>query len=119
MSRPRAVTVLGWLFVAVGILSLGRQLVTFHGGRPALVAALPGDFWYAAISALVAAVSGAFLLRGASWARWLLGAWLVFHVAIGLVHGLFTLAVHAVLAAVVLWLLFRPAASAWFRRRDV
>jgi hypothetical protein len=117
MSRPRTVTILGWLFVVVGMASLGRQLVTMHGGRPALVASLPGDFWYAAISAAVAAVSGAFILRGARWARWLLGAWLVFHVAIGLVHGVFTLVVHALLAAVVLWLLFRAPATAWFRQR--
>ena len=116
MRQPRTVTILGWLFVAVGVVSLGRQLVTVHGGRPALVASLPPDFWYAAISAAVAAVSGAFILRGASWARWLLAAWLVFHVAIGYAHGVFTLVVHAVLAAVVLGLLFRGPAAAWFRR---
>jgi hypothetical protein len=116
--RPRSVTIIGWLFVAVGILSLGRQLVTLDGGRPALVAALPKDFWYVAVSAAVAMLSGAFILRGANWARWLLGAWLAFHVALSGVHSTFKLAVHAALAVVVLWLLFRAPAAAWFRRRD-
>jgi hypothetical protein len=116
IRRPPSVTALGWLFVAVGVFSLGRQLVTFAGGRPALVTSLPGDFWYAAVSAAAVLIAGAFILKGARWARWLLAAWLLFHVALGLVHGPVTIVVHTVLAAVVLWLLYRRQAAGWFHR---
>jgi hypothetical protein len=114
-GRPRTITIIGWLFVVVGIVSLSRQFVTFADGRPALAAALPRHFWYAAVSAAVATLSGAFILRGANWARWLLATWLVFHVVLGMGHGPLTLAVHTALAAVVLWLLYRRPARAWFR----
>jgi hypothetical protein len=113
--RPLTVAMVGWLFIAEGFVSLGRQLLTFGGGRPMFVAALPGDFWYVAIIAVAATASGAFILRGANWARWLLGAWLAFHVALSFGHGPFKLAVHTALAAAVVWLLYRAPAAAWFR----
>ena len=90
--------------------------MSFAGGRPTFTAALPEDFWYAAVTAAAATVGGAFLLRAASWARWLLGAWLAFHVALSLAHDAFKLAVHTALAVVVLWLICRAPAAAWFRR---
>jgi hypothetical protein len=105
--RPLTVVMVGWLFVVVGVGSLGRQLLSFGAGGPTFVSALPGDFWYVAVSAAAATVSGAFILRGASWARWLLGAWLAFHVALSFGHGPFKLAVHTALAAAVVWLLYR------------
>jgi hypothetical protein len=113
-ARPRSVAIIGWLFVAVGIVSLLRQLVTFHDGRLMIVGALRADFWYAAVSAAAATLSGAFILRGANWARWLLGAWLTFHVGLSVLHNAFEVVVHAALAVLVLWLLFRPSAAAWF-----
>jgi hypothetical protein len=106
---------IGWLFVVVGVASVGRQLLTLNGGRLTFAAALPGDFWYVAVTAAAATVSGAFILRGANWARWLLGAWLAFHVALSFGHGAFKLAVHTALAAAVIWLLCRAPAAAWFR----
>jgi hypothetical protein len=78
---------------------------------------MPADFGYPAVNAAVALLGGGFVLRGASWARWLLGAWLAFHGALGAVRGALALTVHAALAAAIMWMFCRPSAAAWFRNR--
>ena len=50
-----------------------------------------------------------------AWARWLLLAWMGFHVVLSLWHTPVELALHALLLALVAWVLFRPAAAAFFR----
>jgi len=63
----------------------------------------------------LAAVAGAFMLRGADWARWLAVLWVAFHVAITAFNAWKGLAFHAILFVGVLILLFRADARAWFR----
>jgi hypothetical protein len=116
IHRPLTITITGWLFVVVGVLSLGRQFLKLFDRPPGLVASVPQDFWPAAITALAAGLAGVFILYGANWARWLLAAWLAFHVVLSLFHGAFELVVHTGLAALVVWLLFRTPAAAWFRK---
>lgn len=110
-GRPRSITCIGWLFIVVGAIGVGRQLLPFVTGM-----AWPGpviDAWYAAASGAVALVGGAFLLRGRGWARWVLAAWLAFHVYLSLLHGTTELVIHSALFVVIVFLLIRPAASAW------
>jgi O-antigen ligase len=57
-----------------------------------------------------------FMLYGFNWARWLLVVWIAFHVILSGLHSQFELLVHSLLFAVVLYFLFRPEASAYFRR---
>jgi hypothetical protein len=64
---------------------------------------------------LLAVVAGVFLLRGRNWARWLVVAWMVFHVVLSAVHPGHALVVHGVLTAVVIYFLFRAPASEYFR----
>jgi hypothetical protein len=66
-------------------------------------------------SGLVAAVGGAFVIRGRKWARWLLVAWMGFHIVLSLLHSASQFVVHAVLFAVVIWLMFRPQATPNFQ----
>jgi hypothetical protein len=113
--RPLTITITGWLFVVVGVLSLGRQVLDLSSSPPGLVSSLPQGFWYAAITALAAGLGGVFIVYGANWARWLLAAWLALHVVLSAFHGAFKLVVHTGLAVLVLWLLFRECAAAWFR----
>ena len=58
---------------------------------------------------------GVFMLYGRNWARWLLVVWIGFHIVIGFWHSLGAGLVHAGLFGVVLFFLFRPPASAYFR----
>lgn len=108
--RPLAVTIVGWLYLAVGMASL-----VHHGAR--LRESPAGEVGWILGSATVALVAGAFLLRGADWARWLALAWMAFHVAVGALHSLTQTAVHTLVLLLLSLVLFRPDASAFFRAR--
>jgi uncharacterized membrane protein HdeD (DUF308 family) len=106
MRRPFQVTVLGWLFIAVGILS-----TIFHLWKSSL------DRWTLPILlvGIIAIVAGIFLLRGAGWARWLVLAWLAFHVVASALNSLSDAIPHVVLLLVVGYLLLRPPTSKYFQ----
>jgi uncharacterized membrane protein HdeD (DUF308 family) len=107
MQRPFQVTLLGWLFIVVGIVS-----TAYHLWKGAL------DRWTIPILlvGVVAVVAGVFLLRGARWARWLLLAWLAFHVAVSALDSLSVALPHAVLLLVVGYVLLGPPTSRYFQQ---
>ena len=107
MRRPFEVTFLVWLFVVVGIVS-----TEYHLWKGAL------DRWTIPIVLVgaVAVVAGAFLLRGARWARWLLLVWLAFHVAVSAFDSLSLALPHAVLLLVVGYVLLGPPTSKYFQQ---
>jgi hypothetical protein len=105
-KRPLVVTILGWLFIVTGGVGLLYHLMQ----RPAE----EGIVWVSAVR-LLAVVGGVFLLLGKSWARWLLVAWLGFHVAISVLHSWAQVVVHFVLLVVVALLLTRPPAAQYFQ----
>ena len=106
--RPLSITLVGWLFVVAGATGLAYHAGEFRT-RP------PGEFALVCLIRLLAVVGGAFLLRGRSWARWLLIGWLAYHAVLSAFHSPVELAVHAGLLAVIGYLLLRPRASAYFR----
>ena len=108
MKRPISVSLIGWLFIVTG--SVGLVYHTVGERHP-----FDGELIWIVLLRLLAIVGGGFLLRGRNWARWLLIAWMVYHVALSVFHSPFELVVHVVLLAAFAWLLFRPDASAYFR----
>jgi len=60
-------------------------------------------------------VAGVFMLYGRNWARWLLVAWMAFHIVLSALHSALQLLMHAVIFSVILYFLFRRPASAYFR----
>jgi hypothetical protein len=108
MKRPLSITIIGWLFIAVGVLSLAGMLFGFaHAEARGL------DYAQLLIIRLLGLLGGIFLLRRANWARWLLIAWLAFHVAIS--HDRGKLLMHVALLIIITFFLFRPRASAFLR----
>jgi uncharacterized membrane protein HdeD (DUF308 family) len=107
MKRPFQVTVLGWLFIIVGVLS-----TTYH------LLKSPLDRWTVPILLVgtTAIVAGVFLLRGAGWARWLLLIWLAFHVVVSAFNSLSDALAHFVLLSVVAYFLIGPPTSKYFER---
>jgi uncharacterized membrane protein HdeD (DUF308 family) len=107
MKPPFQVTFLGWLFIVVGIVSTAYHL--WHGTL---------DRWTVPIVIVgaLAVVAGVFLLRGVSWARWLLLAWLAFHVVVGALNSLGDALPHAVLLLAVGYVLLGPPTSKYFER---
>jgi hypothetical protein len=105
MKRPISVTMLGFLFIVAGLVGVAYHLCE----RPADPAIVLITF-----IRIVAVVGGVFLLRGHSWARWLLVGWLAFHVVSAL-HSLSEMAAHGVLLIVVAYFLFTPPAAKYFQ----
>ncbi|HKQ48235.1 MAG TPA: hypothetical protein VJZ71_09220 [Phycisphaerae bacterium] len=119
-KRPHSLTIIGWVFVGVGAIGLVRGAWSLTGiaqpwsGMDAKTEPLR-DAVYVIGSGLMAGVGGEFALRGRNWARWLLVAWMGFHIVLSLFHSATELAVHGALFAVIMWFLFRPRETAYFR----
>jgi hypothetical protein len=106
-KRSVSVTVIGCIFIAAGVVGL-----VYHAGE--IRTSRPSEYALVCFVRLLAIVGGVFLLRGRKWARWLLVAWMAFHVALSVLHTPVELVMHAVLLAVIAWFLFRPKTSAYF-----
>ena len=65
---------------------------------------------------LSAIIGGVFALRRKNWARWLLLAWISFHVVLSLYHPLPELIMHVVLLVAVVYVLFLSKASSVFKK---
>ena len=109
-NRPLSVTLIGWLFVAAGVVGL-----VYHAGEFRSQGAFQYDLVWVSLVRLLAIVGGVFLLRGRNGARWLVTAWMAYHVVLSAFHSPAELAVHAVLLAVITYFLFRRPASNFFR----
>lgn len=109
-NRPLSVTLIGWLFVAAGVVGL-----VYHAGEFRSQGAFQYDLVWVSLVRLLAIVGGVFLLRGRNGARWLVTAWMAYHVVLSAFHSPFELVVHGLLLAVIAYVLFRSRASAYFR----
>jgi hypothetical protein len=110
-KRPLSVTIIACIFLLVGAATF---VFHFHELLPLQQDALVVEF-----TELLAIVAGAFMLRGHNWARWLALAWMAFHVAISFVDPIKKLAMHALIFALIAWVLLRPSANQYFRRSEV
>ncbi len=106
-TRPLSITIIGWVFIAVGnfafVYHFSEFVQTFELTR--LVVSL---------IRLLAVLGGVFLLRGFSWARWLLLGWLAFHVIASAFHSAFEVVIHLLLLAVISYFLLRKRATKYF-----
>ena len=109
-KRPLSVSVIGWIFIAAGVIGFAYHVTEFKTLRP-----FPNEIAWSACVRLLAVLGGVFVLRGHNWARWLLLAWIAFHVILSAFHAWSELIVHGLLFVVVACVLFRPRASAYFR----
>ena len=109
MKRPLSVTLISCLFIVAGIAG-----IIYHASEWKDVAHEP-EVILTFVVRLLAIVGGAFALRGSNWARWLLVAWIVYHVVLSFYHTPVELAMHALLMIVVLLALFNRKADLYFK----
>jgi hypothetical protein len=109
-KRPITVTILSWLYIATGAIGLIYHLSEFTTHPPA-------ETIWISIVRILAIVAGAFMLRGADWARWLALAWIAFHVVIGALNSVQQAIVHALFLALFAYFLLRQDARLYFRPR--
>jgi hypothetical protein len=110
---PVTVLVVGVLFIACGLLNIWRGVAPVMSRS----AHLAGDDLTVLSLGIIALFGSIYMLRGYNWARWLLTAWMAFHVALSIRQPYMLLA-HAVIFGLILAGLFHPAASTYFRQRD-
>lgn len=117
-GRPLSITLVAWLFAAIGVATAvgGLYPIAAAGWQGA------GEFHERAaeltpmvLSALLALAGGVWMLRGRDLGRWLAAIWMGVHIVLSMLHSVSRTAVHALLFAVIAFALFRPAASAYFR----
>ena len=106
-KRPVLVVLIGCLFIAAGAFGIIYHAPEFR--------ILDSELMWVLSVRLLAIVGGVFALRGANWARWLLLAWIVYHVILSVFHPISELVVHVVLCVVVAYGLFRSQSSVYFR----
>lgn len=109
-KRPRTVTVIGCVFVAVGVIGVAYHLTEFNPQQP-----FQYDLLWVYFLRLMAILLGVFMLRGNNWARWLALAWMAYHVVFSGLHSLSGGVVHGLLLVVIAYFLFRPEATKYFR----
>lgn len=115
-TRPISIIVLGWVFVLFGAVAFLTSLLPLLAESSAgPTATLSVDWGIAELSRLLAMVGGVGLLYLRNWARWLLVAWMAYHVLIGLAHSATQAVVHGVLLVALALFLFRPHISRYFR----
>ena len=111
MDRPRSITIISWFFLIFGSIALISGLLP----ADSLTLAQLKGHWMVHLSRLLAIVAGLFMLRGHNWARWLLVAWIAFHIVLSALHSALQLLIHVAIFTVILFFLFRRSASEYFR----
>jgi hypothetical protein len=112
-KRPLSVTIIGWFFIAAGTIGLVYHATEFKfGGR------FQYDVLWVCLVRMLAILCGVFMLRGKSWARWLLLVWIAYHIVLSAFHSMSDVISHSILFVVVAYLLLRREASGYFRGAD-
>ena len=109
--RPLTVTLIGYLFIAAGAMG-----IIYHASELKDVVAIP-EVSLVLFVRILAIIGGVFTLRGANWARWLLVAWIIYHVILSFFHSTGELTMHFVLSIVVIISLFHPRANEYFKTK--
>ena len=116
IKRPLSITIISWGFIALGSLAfLASLLPLIDSDAAQRLAGSPSERWLVPIIRMLAVLCGASMLYGFNWARWLLAVWIGYHLVLSALHSPLELMVHGLLFAVILYFVFRPQASAYFR----
>jgi hypothetical protein len=139
-KRPTSITALSWLCILFGVAGvpldiLWMAMVDPLTGRIHLFPGVgysdmhPLAMWLFPAQWFFLAVCGVFMLRGFNWARWMLVAWVVYHIFQSIAHTRFELMfevftyvhspwesfVYLHLFISILCIIFRPEACRYFR----
>ncbi len=108
-KRPITITILGWLYIIVGAVGTTAHYADFRTHKP-----MVNEFVWITVLGAAAIASGAFMLRGQNWARWLALLWMVAHVAISALHLMRGLVIHSLMLVIIACLLFQREAREYF-----
>lgn len=107
--RPISVIAIAFLYIVAGAAGIIDHFSEFNPRHPFEI-----EVVLALLVRLAAVACGVYLLRGSNWARWLAIGWIAYHVVLSGFDSWFELAIHSLLCIVIAYVLFRPAANAYF-----
>src|SRR5215510_15060918 len=113
-QRPRSITIISWIFIIFGSVARVYGLLPIRGVTLSQCVVELKTHWYVHLSRTLELVAGVFMLYGRNWARWLLVAWIAFHIVISALHSVLFLLMHVAIFSVILFFVFRRRASAYF-----
>jgi len=111
-KRPLSVTIIGWLFILVGVIGFLYHANEFRSRH------FSYELVWVCLLRLIAIVAGVFLQRGRNWARWVVLIWMAYHVGLGFFHGWSDVLTHSLLLLVIAYFLLRPQVSPYFSSKD-
>ena len=115
-KRPLSITIISWIFIVFGAASfLAILLPLTSSATVQRITGRPFEFGLMAVARILTVFIGVFMLYGFNWARWLLVVWVGGHIILSAFHSLFEVLMHSLLFTVLLYFVFRPQASAYFR----
>jgi hypothetical protein len=110
VKRPLAVTIIGWLFIVSGAVGIIYHFNELNIGDP-----LFNDAILILFVRLLAIIGGVLVLRKAGIGRWLLVAWMGYHVVLSYFHPMSELIMHAILWIGISIALFHPRVTEFFK----
>ncbi|HEU5291160.1 MAG TPA: hypothetical protein VFU05_10985 [Cyclobacteriaceae bacterium] len=110
-NRPLSITLISFLFIGAGIAG-----IIYHADDWRNITAHPEETWVLFLR-LLAIVGGMFALTGKNWARWLLLAWIVFHVVLSIFHPVEELIMHIIITIIIAIALFNRRANSYFQKK--
>lgn len=120
-KRPTSISVIAWVLIVMGGISLIATTIMMnnHTARDMMAKSLlpiPVQYAISYIGLLVTIVSGAAMLKGINWARYLYVFWTIAGFFIGITTSPFKAAMIPgfILFLVVAFFLFRPKANSFF-----
>ena len=117
MKRPIVVILVSVLFIAIGIANSFKAVWPLFGGNITSHELMDSGLVF--LSAVLALVGGIFMLRGAGWARWFVLIWMALHVVLSIFHEPVEIAIHSAVLLILMLLLLRGRAAAYFREPAV
>lgn len=110
MKRPLPVIIIGWFFIAAGTVGF-----IYHINELSIENPFVNDAIWVLLVRFLAIAGGILILRGTNTGRWLLMAWLVYHVVLSYFHSLSELIMHAILLVGISCALFHPRVAIFFK----
>ena len=107
-DRPLVVTLISLLFIIAGASGVYYHLNDFNN--------LTSEIVLVFTIRLIAIAGGVFVFLGYRWARWLLIAWMAYHVGLSFFHSGLEIAIHLGFLAITFLALFNKQASAYFKK---
>ncbi|MCP3942848.1 MAG: hypothetical protein GY710_15365 [Desulfobacteraceae bacterium] len=124
-QRPRSVTVICWILIIMGAISLVTCTMSLNNPMAKELMAknvIPVNVQYIVmyVGLLIMVVSGVAMLKGQNWARLLYVGWGIISFAIGIVTSPMKVALipGLLIFLIIIIFLFRPGANKYFKATE-